>query len=69
MDNLPDLDEVEQIVKDNVEFVTVESVDEILSGALVNMPGIEAIEIEEIYTVDKSVSDNKQPIKISRGVL
>lgn len=69
VDNLPNLDEVEQIVKDNVEFVAVETVDEILSGALTTMPNACSVEIDEIYTVEKSVSDNKQPIKISRGVL
>jgi ATP-dependent Lon protease len=69
VDNLPDLDEIEQIVKDSVEFVAVETVDEILSGALTAMPCVEDVEIDGIYTVEKSVNDNKQPIKISRGVL
>lgn len=69
IDNLPNLDEVEQIVKDNVEFVAVETVDEILSGALASMPVVESVEIGEIYTATKPANDNKQPIKISRGAL
>ncbi len=36
--NLPDLDEVDSIVKENVEFKAVESIDELLPEALVLMP-------------------------------
>lgn len=69
IDNLPNLDEVEQIVKDNVEFIAVETVDEIMSGALVTMPTADTGDLKEIYTTQKSTNDSKQPIKISRGVL
>lgn len=36
MENLPDLDEVDEVVKQNVRFVPVRQVDEILNYALVN---------------------------------
>ena len=47
------MDEVDQIVKDNVEFKAVETVDEILSEALVSMPKTTAEE-KEFYNITKS---------------
>jgi ATP-dependent Lon protease len=38
MDNLPDLDEVDEKVKENVEFVPVSFVDEIITKAIVSEP-------------------------------
>lgn len=38
-DNVPDLYEVESVVKENVEFVPVERIEQVLKAALVTPPG------------------------------
>ena len=38
IENLPNLDEVDDIVKDNIEFKAVETIDELLPEVLVSMP-------------------------------
>lgn len=40
LENLPNLDEVDDIVKENVEFKAVETIDELLPEALVSMPEV-----------------------------
>lgn len=40
IENLPNLDEVDDIVKENVEFKAVETIDELLPEALVSMPEV-----------------------------
>ncbi len=69
VDNLPDLDEVEQIVKDNIRFVAVETVDEILSEALNNMPDAKKNGGNGMYPIDTTVGTVNTVSKISRGVL
>lgn len=59
VDNLPDLDDVEDIVKENVEFKAVSSVDEVLHEALVSMPEkVESVKEETPFIAEstKSVS-------------
>ena len=40
LENLPNLDEVDDIVKENVEFKAVETIDELLPEVLVSMPEV-----------------------------
>ncbi len=54
--NLPDLDEVDDAVKQNVKFIPVSYVDEIIEKALV---GVETVKSEE-WTVDNSFLTNKK---------
>ncbi len=61
IENLPNLDEVDQIVKDNVEFKAVESIDDILSDALVSMPS-SATKENEFYNITKTVKSNNAAV-------
>ena len=43
-DNVADLAEIDTVVKDSVEFLPVEKIDQVLEAALVNMPVLNALE-------------------------
>ena len=58
IDNLPNLEEVDSIVKENVKFVAVSTVDEIMSGALERMPNIKCTD-KDIYSVSNIKSEQK----------
>ncbi len=49
--NVPNLDEVDKIVKENVEFVAVETIDDLLPEVLVSMPSGKQEDRKDIYTV------------------
>ena len=49
--NLPNLDEVDKVVKENVEFVAVETIDDLLPEALVSMPSAKKEDRKDIYAV------------------
>ncbi len=54
IDNLPNLDEVDDIVKENVEFKAVETIDELLPEALVSMPEAEIEKQSLIYNLSNN---------------
>lgn len=53
--NVPNLDDVDKVVKDNIEFVAVETIDDLLPQALVSMPSSNSDE-SGIYNVRKTNS-------------
>ena len=50
--NVPNLDEVDKVVKENVEFVAVETIDDLLPEVLVSMPSANKEERKDIYAVN-----------------
>ena len=62
IENLPDLDNVDDIVKENINFVAVESVDEVLSEALVDIYSTEVKCKNDIYNVTKPMDKNIQSV-------
>ncbi len=56
IENLPNLDEVDDIVKENVEFKAVETIDELLPEALVSMPEVKEQTPSMLYNL--SVKQN-----------
>ncbi len=57
-DNLPSLDDVDEVVKQNVKFIAVENVDEVLDIALTSLP--HKSEKNEIFIKEKSaITANK----------
>ena len=56
LENLPNLDEVDDIVKENVEFKAVETIDELLPEALVSMPEVKEQTPSMLYSL--SVKQN-----------
>ena len=57
-DNLPDLDEVDEKVRENIEFIAVSNVDEIISRAIVNE---ENIKQDEWNIGNELLSGNSRP--------
>lgn len=60
--NLSNLDEVDDIVKENVKFVAVETVDEILSAALTSFPVTEEKSTKELYPVAEAKRDTASSV-------
>lgn len=60
--NLSNLDEVDDIVKENVKFVAVETVDEILSAALTSFPVTEEKSTKELYPVAETKRDTASSV-------
>ena len=60
--NLPDLDEVEDIVKENIEFAALESIDQLLPQALVTMPVASSAEKPSLYSVSPSEKTASKPV-------
>jgi ATP-dependent Lon protease len=56
IENIPDLDNVDDIVKENIDFKAVESVDEVLNIALTEIPSKKDVK-KEIYNVADSAKD------------
>lgn len=56
-DNLPNLDEVDDVVKSNVKFIAVETVDEIMAEALLTLPGSDVKMSNELYNVTGEVNN------------
>ncbi len=61
IENLPNLDDVDQIVKDNVEFKAVETIDDLLPEALVSMPSAES-DNKEFYNITKTKNNTKTAV-------
>ena len=69
--NLPDLEEIDEEVKNNIRFVPVRTIDEVLKTAFVKMP--EPIEDPEDPTADptddeSSYSDQNEPLSLSCNI-
>lgn len=62
IENLPDLDNVDSVVKDNVEFTAVETIDELLPQVLVSDPLSEPVEKQKLYAVPASAKANTEPV-------
>ncbi len=56
-DNVPNLDDVDKIVKENVKFIPIENVDELLAVALVSVPC--KADKRELYITDQKVNSAK----------
>lgn len=54
--NLPDLDTVDETVKEKIEFVAVETIDELLPRVIVDMP-CEKKDGKELFLCDKTATD------------
>lgn len=62
VENLPDLDNVDKTVKDNVEFTAVETVDELLPEVLVNTLTVKAAENKGFFAVEAQAPTEKPMI-------
>ena len=60
--NLSNLDEVDDIVKENVKFVAVETVDEILSAAITSFPVTVEKSTKELYPVAEAKRDTASSV-------
>ena len=58
-DNVPNLDDVDLIVKENVNFIPVETVDDVLSEALVSMPNTYAQTEQSKYNIAENYREVK----------
>ena len=61
IENLPNLDDVDPIVKENVEFKAVETVDDLLPEALVSMPCANA-EDKAFFDISKSAKSTNTAV-------